>query len=85
MAIKSLMEKSGATNVRLFGSVARGEDTKQSDVDFLVDFDLTQGLLPILKLNEALSKLLGERVEVAPAGALKAEVLKNALSEAVPL
>lgn len=85
VAIKSLMERSGATNVRLFGSVARGEDKKHSDVDFLVDFDLAQGLLPILKLNEELSRLLGERVEVAPVGALKAEVLKNALSEAVPL
>ena len=85
LAIKSLMEKSGATNVRLFGSVARGEDTKHSDVDLLVDFDLTQGLLPILKLNQQLSRLLGERVEVIPVGALKPEVLKNALSEAVPL
>lgn len=85
LAIKSLMEKSGATNVRLFGSVARGEDRHHSDVDFLVDFDLSQGLLPILKLNRELSKLLGERVEVAPAGALKPEVLKSALSEAVPL
>lgn len=85
VAIKSLMEKSGATNVRLFGSVARGQDTKHSDIDFLVDFDVTQGLLPILKLNADLSKLLGERVEVAPTGALKQEVLKNALSEAVPL
>jgi uncharacterized protein len=85
LVIKSLMEKSGATNVRLFGSVARGEDTKHSDVDFLVDFDITQGLLPILKLNADLSKLLGERVEVAPVEALKREVLTSALSEAIPL
>lgn len=85
LAIKLLLAKSGATNVRLFGSVARGEDTKHSDIDFLVDFDITQGLLPILKLNADLSKLLGERVEVAPEGALKRDVLKNALSEAIPL
>lgn len=85
LAIKSMMEKSGATNVRLFGSVARGEDTKESDIDLLVDFDITQGLLPILKLNADLSRLLGERVEVAPVGALKQAVLKSALSEAVPL
>lgn len=85
LAIKALMERSGATNVRLFGSVARGEDTKDSDIDLLVDFDLAQGLLPILKLNADLSRLLGERVEVAPVGALKQAVLKSALSEAVPL
>lgn len=84
LMIKSMLEKSGATNVRLFGSVARGEDTKHSDIDLLVDFDLTQGLLPIRKLNEDLSKLLGERVEVAPVGALKPDILRSALSEAIP-
>lgn len=85
LAIKEMVEKSGASNVRLFGSVARGEDRKSSDIDFLVDFDLSKGLLPIHRLNKELSKLLKERVEVAPVDALKPEVLRNALSEAVPL
>lgn len=73
--------------MRLFGSVARGEDTENSDIDFLVDFDLSSGLLPILRLNEELAELLGDRVEVAPVGVLKEkeEVLKRALEEAVPL
>lgn len=84
-AIKALMKSAGASNVRLFGSVARGEDTANSDIDFLVDFDLSHGLLPILRLNEELSELLGDRVEVAPVGVLKQEVLKHALEEAVPL
>ena len=51
VAIRRIMKKAGATNVRLFGSVARGQDTRGSDIDLLVDFDLTQGLLPIIKLN----------------------------------
>jgi hypothetical protein len=85
VAIKFIMGKFGASNVRLFGSVARGQDTKASDIDFLVDFDLSRGLLQIIKLNKELSQLLGERVDVAPMGALKPEVLANALSEAVPL
>ena len=79
------MKKAGASNIRLFGSVARGEDNPNSDVDFLVDFDISRGLLPIVGLNRELSKLLGERVEVSPVGALKADVLKNALAEAIPL
>jgi hypothetical protein len=83
--IKSLMKSAGASNVRLFGSVARGDDTENSDIDFLVDFDLSNGLLPIIRLNDELSVLLGDRVEVAPAGVLKEEVLKRALAEAVPL
>lgn len=84
-AIRRIMKKAGASNIRLFGSVARGEDNPNSDVDFLVDFDISRGLLPIVGLNRELSKLLGERVEVSPVGALKADVLKNALAEAIPL
>jgi predicted nucleotidyltransferase/DNA-binding XRE family transcriptional regulator len=83
--INSLLARAGASNPRIFGSVARGEDTATSDVDLLVDFDLAQGLLPILDLNKKLSKLLGEKVEVSPVGILKASVLESALSEAVPL
>ncbi|HUW88170.1 MAG TPA: helix-turn-helix domain-containing protein [Candidatus Paceibacterota bacterium] len=83
--IKSIMKKAGASNIRLFGSVVRGQDTATSDIDFLVDFDLSKGLLPILRLNEELSDLLEDRVEVSPVGVLKEEVLKKALSEAVPL
>lgn len=83
--INSLLARAGASNPRIFGSVARGEDAELSDIDLLVDFDTSRGLLPIIELNSKLSKLLGERVEVSPAGALKSSILENALSEAVPL
>ena len=83
--INNLLSSVGASNPRIFGSVARGEDTELSDIDLLVDFDVTLGLLPIMDLNSKLSKLLGERVEVSPVAVLKPSVLENALSEAVPL
>jgi predicted nucleotidyltransferase/DNA-binding XRE family transcriptional regulator len=83
--INALIFSAGASNPRIFGSVARGEDTESSDIDLLVDFDVTQGLLPIMELNSKLSKLLGERVEVSPTALLKPSVLESALSEAVPL
>ena len=83
--INYLLARAGASNPRIFGSVARGEDAELSDIDLLVDFDTSRGLLPIIELNSKLSKLLGERVEVSPAGALKSSILENALSEAVPL
>ena len=83
--INSLLARAGASNPRIFGSVARGEDAELSDIDLLVDFDTSRGLLPIIELNSKLSKLLGERVEVSPAGALKRSILENALAEAVPL
>jgi len=83
--INTLLLSIGASNPRIFGSVARGEDTESSDIDLLVDFDIKEGLLPILDVNKKLSKLLGEKVEVSPAAILKASVLESALSEAVPL
>jgi len=83
--INSLLARAGASNPRIFGSVARGEDAELSDIDLLVDFDTSRGLLPIIELNSKLSKLLGERVEVSPADALKRSILENALAEAVPL
>ncbi len=83
--INNLLSSVGASNPRIFGSVARGEDTELSDIDLLVDFDVTLGLVPIVELNFKLSKLLGERVEVSPVAVLKSSVLESALSEAVPL
>lgn len=83
--INSLLAKSGASNPRIFGSVARGEDDDLSDIDLLVDFDLSRGLLPILELNQKLSALLSDRVEVSPVSAMKQSILESALNEAVPL
>ena len=83
--INSLLSEAGASNPRIFGSVARGGDNQSSDIDLLVDFDVNLGLLPIIELNQKLSELLGERVEVSPVQVLKHSVLESALSEAVPL
>lgn len=83
--IKSLARGIGANNVRVFGSVARGDDTEDSDIDLLVDYDITAGLGPILTLKTDLEDLLGQSVDVAPLAALKPEVARAALAEAVPL
>lgn len=83
--IAALLEKAGASNPHIFGSVARGEDASGSDIDLLVDFNLDNGLLPIMRLNEELSLLLQEKVEVSPREILRPEVLANALADAVPL
>ncbi len=83
--INKLMRNAGASNIRIFGSVARGEDNEDSDIDFLVDFDTSSGLLPLIALTSELKKLLGEGVDVAPVEILKASVLENALKEAIPL
>lgn len=83
--INKLAHPLGVSNIRIFGSVARGDDDNQSDVDLLVDFDLAKGMLPIVQLQEALTQLFGFKVEICPQDALKSRVLKNALRDAVPL
>lgn len=57
-------------SVAVFGSVARGEDGPGSDVDFLVEFEAGTSLLDVIRLEDALSELLGCRADVLSAGAL---------------
>jgi len=76
----------GARRIRVFGSVARGEELPGSDVDFLVDFpqgyDLFAQRLPLV---EALSKLLNRKVEVIPEHELNRHIRQQVLSEAIDL
>src|SRR5665648_1035460 len=84
--IRRVAHRHGASNLRVFGSVARGEDGPNSDIDLLVDLDVrTRGLLPVAALQDELRALLGERFDVVPQEALAPHVAANALAEAVPL
>ena len=84
--IRKAARRHHATNVQVFGSVARGEDGPDSDIDFLVDLDVhTHGLIPVIELNDELARLLDEKVDVAPRSALAPHVAMQALAEAVPL
>ncbi|MBA2496694.1 MAG: nucleotidyltransferase domain-containing protein [Acidimicrobiia bacterium] len=78
-------EKRRAHNVRVFGSVARGEDTARSDVDLLVDLKKGVGLLDLVGLERELSELLGVHVDVVPADTLKPRIRTRVLAEAIPL
>ena len=84
--ISAAAERVGARNVRVFGSVARGEDTPMSDVDLLVDFPARErGLLPLLTLAEAVEQIVGRQVDVAAVEVMAEPVRDRALAEAVPL
>jgi predicted nucleotidyltransferase len=71
--------------VRVFGSVARGEDTGTSDIDLLVDLDDGVGLVSLAGLGRELTVLLGVKVEVVPAAALKPAIRDDVVSEAIAL
>jgi len=84
--INALGCRYGARKIRVFGSVARGEEQPDSDVDFLVDFprgyDLFRQRLP---LAEKLSELLHRPVEVIPEHELNRHIKDQVMEEAVEL
>jgi predicted nucleotidyltransferase/DNA-binding XRE family transcriptional regulator len=84
-AIIRAAEDRRAHNVRVFGSVARGEDVESSDVDLLVDLDEGVGLLDLIGLERELSELLGVEVDVVPADTLKPRMRERVLREAAQL
>ena len=68
--IVALAREHKARSIALFGSVARGEASQGSDIDFLVEFGPTSSLLDLIHLEEALREPLGVEVDVLSAGAL---------------
>lgn len=75
----------GARNLRVFGSVARGEADARSDVDFLVDMEPGRSLFDLGGLQYELERLLGRPVDVVTERGLKARIRDRVLREAVPL
>ena len=75
----------GARNVRLIGSVARGDARPDSDLDLLVDLESGRSLLDHAALMIELQELLGCKVDVANEKGLRPRVRDRVLAEAVPL
>lgn len=84
-AILELAESHGATNLRVFGSAARGDDAPDSDVDLLVDVTSGTGLFGLGALRSELEALLGRTVDVVPADGLKSHVAPRVERELIPL
>jgi hypothetical protein len=83
--IIGLAARHGALNVRVFGSVARGEGRPDSDVDFLVDLESGRSLFDLGGLLTELQALLGCKVDVITERALRPRVRERVKREAVPL
>ncbi len=75
----------GITNLRVFGSVARGEDRPDSDVDLLVDLPASLGLVGLGRVREELEQLIGAPVDLVPASDLKPDVARRVEAEIVAL
>jgi uncharacterized protein len=72
-------------DLRVFGSVARGDETPQSDIDFLVELDPGRTLLDLIGFQQDAEEILGVGVDVATARMLKDRVRIRALREARPV
>jgi len=83
-AIKAAAERNKAESISLFGSVARGDDTKDSDYDFLAKFVKGASLLDLSQLKIDLRELLNADVDVVSEGGLSGSSLRI-LDEAIPL
>lgn len=83
--ILRLAASHGATNVRIFGSAARGEETQSSDIDFLVTMEPGRSLLDKAGLLEDLRELLQRDVDVVEDDAIYWLIRRRVLKEAMPV
>lgn len=83
--INALAAKAGVTKLRVFGSVARGQESADSDIDLLVDLSTETGLFTLAALRGELERLLEASVDLVPADSLKDDVRENALRDIVNL
>jgi predicted nucleotidyltransferase/DNA-binding XRE family transcriptional regulator len=82
-ALLRAVAAAGASNLRVFGSVARGQDGPDSDVDLLVDLPDDTSLFAVLALEGTLERILKVKVDLAPVTSLKPRVRVEALADAV--
>ena len=83
--IRSVVLAHRATNVRVFGSVARGEDTDASDLDLLVDPTPETSLMDIGAIRFELKTLLGINVDVLTPNSLPDKFREQVLQESIPV
>ncbi len=80
--IVRIARRYGASNIRVFGSIARGDGDQNSDVDFLVDMDQGRSLLDLGGLLMDLQQLLGRPVDVVTEKGLRPRIRERVLREA---
>ncbi len=83
--IMRVLRSHGATNPRVFGSVARGDARRDSDIDLLVAIEPGRTLVDLVALEQDLSDLLGYQVDVLTDKGLSPHLRERILAEAVPL
>ncbi|MBK8883934.1 MAG: nucleotidyltransferase family protein [Bacteroidales bacterium] len=79
--ILSHLKEYDPIKVGIFGSYARGDNNKDSDIDILVKFKESPSLLTLIKLENDLSEILGVKVDLVTTGALKNKRIKKSIKK----
>jgi predicted nucleotidyltransferase len=79
--ILSYLKEFNPVNVGIFGSFARGDNRKDSDIDILVKFKEPPSLLTLIKLENDLSEIIGIKVDIVTTGALKNKRIKKSIKK----
>ncbi len=80
---QSLCEIYQITEIGIFGSYARGEETEASDIDILVDYQTAPTFIMLVELRDYLSQLFGLKVDIVTKNGLKPRMRDRVLSEAI--
>ncbi len=80
---KEVAERYHVKNLELFGSVAREDNTIDSDIDILVEFEIGADLFDLTGLSLFLEETLGQKVDVVPKQAIRPELRNNIIAEAI--
>jgi predicted nucleotidyltransferase len=80
--ISSFLKKEGAKKVAIFGSYARGEERPESDIDVLVEFSETKGLLTLVRIERELSEFLGVKVDLLTEESISPYLIEGIKKEA---
>ena len=83
--ILQIVTQNGASNVRVFGSVARGEAGPESDIDILIELEFGRSLLDLIAIKQDLEELLECKVDVLTEAAISPYLREHILHEAIPL
>jgi hypothetical protein len=83
--VEEICRRNDIDTLLLFGSVARGEETEESDVDLLVRFARPKSLLDLVRIEREFSEALGRRVDLLTEGALSPYLRERILGEAAVL
>ena len=80
---QSICEIYRITEIGIFGSYARGDETEASDIDILVDYETAPTLIMLVELRDYLSQLFGIKVDIVTKNGLKPRIRERVLAEVV--